>query len=375
VGFPVAYRFVSNLEEFAVMSKQESRTTADVGADEELPGKWVAIGEPADHTYGGDPMLAALPGGHLLAVDGRRSWRFDRHEWTDAGNLPIDLLDREFCSLLSLNDGSVLAMGFNSDFDPQLPANNHVLTSVYTQHVGWSAPSRMVVQRASYAAAAMRDGRVLAAGGFDVTQADPAHNQAFTAAELYDTEARMWRETVPMNTPRLAFALAVSPFGRSVYAFGGSTRITGAPDLDTVESYVEEEGVRAWIPRAPMSVPRKYPSALTLPDGRIVVASDDTLQVYDSWNDRWEEPVALLAQVGTSPIMGLLRDGTVLVGNQQVFDPVARACRPVSPLPAATDAALTSGYCNTTLGTVVVWAATDPDIRGTMWEFDIDARR
>jgi hypothetical protein len=329
-----------------------------------LPGKWVRLPEPAETEGIGGHNLAPLPGGQLLATDGHQSHRYDRKAWQPAGKVPVLLSDRLFSSLIPLRDGAVLAIGMNNDFNEYSDTNN-LLSATYTQTAGWSAPSRLVAQRASYAAAMMRDGNVLVAGGFDLTQNYPAQNtQALPSAELYDARARMWRETVPMNTPRMWFAMAALPDQDAVVAFGGKSSMTGDGALNTVEMYVVEEGAKLWLPMPPMRYPRIFPAALTLPDGRIVVASDDTLEVFDVRTQRWEDPVPLLSGIGALPILARLRDGTVMVGDNQLYDPVARRCRRINPNPFP---AYMPAWCATTLDTVVIWP-------GAVLEFDIDGR-
>jgi hypothetical protein len=340
-------------------------------SDDPMVGKWIDIGDPPYTTPSPVPMLATLPGGHVLATNVRESWRYDRTEWKPAGTLPIDLFDRLFCSLISLKDGGVLAIGYNTNFDPN-SNRDYVLTSAYTQAAGWSAPSRVVVQRSEYASALLSDGRVMVSGGFDVTKAKPVQDiPAFRSAELYDPKAGMWRETIPMRTPRMSHALAALPNQLAVIAFGGITSVGADEILNTAEMWIVENGAEAWIPLPSMQYHRDFPSALALPDGRVIVASEDALEVFDSRTRQWEPPVALMSWAGPKPIMGLLRDGSVLIGNDQTYDPVERSCRLVTPLPAPS---LNPGFCVTALATVMVWPEQPSHGKETVWEFDIGGR-
>jgi hypothetical protein len=341
------------------------------GVEEEPAGKWHPIGEPYDVSPAAQPMLATLPGGHVLATDRRASWRYDRTQWQPAGELPVEVFDRMFCQLIALANGNVLAIGYNTDFDEHSDSD-YVLTTAYTQGAGWSAPSRMVVQRAEYGAALLSDGSVLVAGGWDLTKnVPPISSVALRSAEIYDPKARMWRETVPMITPRTEFVLVRSPTGRGAVAIGGRTESMTGEILKSAEMFSEDSMV--WIHLPPMQVARYNAGALTLPDGRILVVSDDTLEVLDVEHLRWEEPVTLMYSAGKYPVVGLLKDGRVLIGHwkMQIYDPIERTCHPAADIPLISSR---PGFCDTTLGTVMVWSANPDDQRGSIWEFESDGR-
>jgi hypothetical protein len=340
-------------------------------------GKWLPAGETPSDMESMLPMLAPLLNGGVLATAQRKAWRYDGARWVPVEQIPIDMLDNVLSQCVGLHDGRVLAMGWNTDFDPDSDLDRS-LSSVFDPRTNsWSIPSRMAVQRAAYGSTVLRDGRVLVAGGFDVTTAYPAqYSEGLRSTELYDPKAGMWRQAPHMQTPRMEMALASPPNIRGALAFGGNMHMFPDPFLvdptDTVEMFVvDSDGYESWIPMPSMQQRRYDLTAQALPDGRVVVVSGDSLEVFNSVRLTWEPLVPLLPVPSGKPaVTGLLSDGTVLIGTDQVYDPGARVCRRIDPFPVPRRL---PAYCTICPGRVMVWTDQPTDGAPSAWIFDCNA--
>ena len=279
-----------------------------------------------------------------------------------------------------LGDGTVLVAGGNSA-SPGLAVNER-----FDPVAGsWSAVAGMNHQRSGLVLVPLHDGSALAVGGDD--------NGVFPIAERYDPSADAWTVTEPPSGGGRGDypAVVVLPDGRVVSIGGGHYDIAdndtsiydpatnqwttpvdypyfvrgnaatvladgrvlsaggsaslgdlGEKQLDDV--FVFDVATSTWLPVARLPAPRVGAVAVTLPDGRVLLAGgnpDPSALLYDVGADRWTAAGLLPAGADPSALV-LLPDGRVLaVGgvdpgtgttSAALFDPATNGWTDAGPL-------------------------------------------
>lgn len=137
----------------------------------------------------------------------------------------------------------------------------------------WEPAATMGAGRSSHAAVALRDGTVLVAGGVD--ESDLVHR----SAEVFDPSAQpagQWNLTAPMGSPRAGFtmtrldghACGASRTCGQVLVAGGSGR--SGPELASAELFDPE--ARTWRATGSLLTPRAAHAAALLATGQVLVA-------------------------------------------------------------------------------------------------------
>jgi hypothetical protein len=157
----------------------------------------------------------------------------------------------------ALRDGRVLLAGGFGDsggsertaelFDPQTR--------------GFSRTGSMSVGRQSHTATLLKNGNVLITGGYD------PRGDRLASAELYDPSTGRFTLTGRMSTPRGGHTATLLRDGR-VLIVGGTG--PGYTFLKSVELYDPRTG--RFSPTGSMSVPRESATATLLQDGRVLIA-------------------------------------------------------------------------------------------------------
>jgi hypothetical protein len=145
----------------------------------------------------------------------------------------------------------------------------------------WTATGSMTTLRGSqFTATLLPDGRVLAVGGFDRTEATLA------SAELYDPASGTWTATGSMIDARIWPTITLLPDGRVLVAGGtiGPWHSDGSyVGLASAELYDPASGT--WTATADMGTPRGVFNATLLLDGRVLVAgggpNGTSAELYD----------------------------------------------------------------------------------------------
>ena len=166
---------------------------------------------------------------------------------TSAGSTPVQLLE----------DGAVLVSGAGvaGVIDPD--GFDYIPVDMITPRIGQTA-TRLI------------DGRVLIAGGGN--SEEPFGN--ISEAELFDPETRSFVATGSLNLPRSLHATAVLEDGRVLIVGGTPGSLNpndpGMTEYDRAEIYDPASATFSLVD-SPMSQPRIAPTAITLPDGRVLV--------------------------------------------------------------------------------------------------------
>ena len=147
----------------------------------------------------------------------------------------------------------------------------------------WSSAGSMAERRGTHAASLLPNGEVLVAGGLNTVKKGRNWKTNYLAsAELYDAVTEAWSSTGGMATARFLPTTTALKDGRVLVAGGWD----GDTEAGNGELYDPATGT--WSPTSSMVVPRSYHSATLLSDGRVLVAGgqdqDDntgSAEIYD----------------------------------------------------------------------------------------------
>jgi hypothetical protein len=186
-------------------------------------------------------------------------------------------------------DGNLYALGGSADLAGDMKT---VQADVYAYDVladHWTVAPSLAMGRRGLGAAAARDDRLYAVGGFG------ADGLATGAVEAYDPFARHWASVAPLPTPRGGLAVALGPDGL-IYAVGGEN----GGVLGTVEAFNPQSG--AWSARRPLGTARASLALVASGDGHLLAigghdgsAALPTVESYDPASDRWSPAAPLVA--------------------------------------------------------------------------------
>ncbi|MEA2371887.1 MAG: hypothetical protein QOH12_2281 [Solirubrobacteraceae bacterium] len=253
---------------------------------------------------------------------------------------------RMLAGTVSLPDGRILLTG-GFGYPGMLAS-----AEIYEPTRGnWVTAAPLVSPRFGHTATLLGNGRVLVAGGANLTA------QYLDAAEVYDPPTNTWAIVAPMTQPR-AFGTATRlADGRVLVAGGRNT--SKAVALASTELF--DPQTATWTPAASMRTARYHFAATLLHDGRVLVdggqgAADQELtsaEVYDPQTNAWT-PVGSMHTVRANQTANLLPDGRVLVvggGDKspgftaavETFSPSTNAWSLLAPIPDARGYATATG--------------------------------
>lgn len=246
----------------------------------------------------------------------------------------------------------------------------------------WQQKPMSTVRGEWPAVAVGKDGRVLIAGGAktpDVPSTTLGTGEIFTRSTEQVTAAKG-----TMATPRWRSA-AVTLLSGKILVVGGtcgnqdevSSACVGNPAL----ADLFDPATDTFAPtRVPMTVPRVHARAVLLPDGRVLIASnnDPRLEVYDPDTDSFKVvPHAVRHYNG---VLSRLRDGRVLVAGgsdtvlAELFDPDTDTLTPTGPLAKkrgmGTSNTLPDGRVLVIGGASEIWTGGTLELLNTVEAFD-----
>lgn len=128
----------------------------------------------------------------------------------------------------------------------------------------WSATGSLKKGRSSHTATVLKDGRVLAVGGF-------SPDGELDSAEIYDPGTGEWTMTAPLAGPRVVHSATLLPEGE-VLVVGGQVGASGSILSSTLGTATIFDPVTAtWKRAADLATPRTAHSATLLTGGRVLV--------------------------------------------------------------------------------------------------------
>ncbi|HEX4826333.1 MAG TPA: putative Ig domain-containing protein [Candidatus Polarisedimenticolaceae bacterium] len=224
--------------------------------------------------------------------------------WTQAASLAAA---RQGHTATLLPAGKVLVAGGNGSSNPASALSSCVL---YDPAAGtWSPTGPLTTARGGQKAVLLIGGKVLVAGGTDVS------GFAVAGAEIYNPASGTWSATGAMATPRYNHTLTLLPGGKALVA-GGTA---GSAALASAEVFNPSSGT--WSAAPPMVGARLNHTATLLPNGKVLVAGGSgssgavpTAQLYDPSSGTWS-PTGSMVSARSGHTATLLSNGKVLVAG------------------------------------------------------------
>jgi invasion protein IalB len=177
--------------------------------------------------------------------------------WTDTGSLATE---RAFHTATLLAGGKVLAAG-------GLNASNQLADSeIYDPSTGvWTVTGSLATPRAFHTATLLPGGKVLVAGG-----GEPVQNNMLTGlstCELYDPSTGVWTATGSLAVARLLHTATLLPNGKVLVAGGADVSNT----LTDCEIYDPSTGL--WTETGNLASGRAFHTATLLQSGKVLAAA------------------------------------------------------------------------------------------------------
>ena len=261
------------------------------------------------------PRVTALPTGELLVTGGVDP------AWPEVARSTSELFDPRtghstllpaampgrvnHTATLGWGDRVVVAGG-TEYYDGSWHAMDRV--DVYLPYAReWLIGAAMPERRGDHAAAALRDGRVLVAGGEEGAR-------ILSTAELYDPATDRWSPAAPLPRPRTQFLMATLPSGL-VLALGGLEGI----GLPSATSLLYDPTRDRWTEGPALSTPRVLSALATLPSGDVLVVggqrdASNSAERYD-WRRNRFVYAGTLIEPRLAAVAAALPDGTVALAG------------------------------------------------------------
>jgi len=220
---------------------------------------------------------------------------------------------RALATTVSLPDGDVLVVGGLDNDDPRVVRTTVEIVDPFTGKTR-VLPQRLL-GRVNHTATLATGGAVVMAGG---TERIGPQWSALDRVEVYDPARETWTIAANMNDARSDHGAAALRDGRVLVA-GGTD---GPRQLDSVEIY--DAAANTWTPAHPLPEARSQFSIATLNDGRVLVAgglvrgeASSSSVIYDPARDAWDQgPRMQVARVLNASVK-LSSGDVLLIGGQR----------------------------------------------------------
>ncbi|MFE7598359.1 Kelch repeat-containing protein [Streptomyces sp. NPDC057494] len=259
---------------------------------------------------------------------------------------------RRLHTLTRLENGQILAVG-GLGAGPGAPATGLATAELYDPGSGgWVPVGGLSEGRFSHSATALKDGRLLVAGG--CTARDDHSLRTLRSAELYDPGSRAWTPVrAPMTDARFGHPTVRFDDGR-VLLVGGALAVGRGSYAALGHCEVFHPADATWSPTGTLATARKGHQATLLLDGDVLVTGGDmrgfrdedwAYDPYSQWTTERYDPDAGTWSVdadmpwgrshhravrlgsGAVLVLGGTDDSSLAVGYQNavLYDPGARA--------------------------------------------------
>ncbi|HVL99607.1 MAG TPA: carboxypeptidase regulatory-like domain-containing protein [Egibacteraceae bacterium] len=266
--------------------------------------------------------------------------------WESTGPLSVPRYDH---TTTLLNNGRVLAASGRRVVTGE-PVQIVSSAEVYNPQKGtWTATGALNEARWSHTATRLRDGRVLAVGGFaapytlTATGAGSNAQPVTSTAEIYDPDTGRWTRTGDLHTRRTLHTASLLPDG-TVLVAGGRTCDQAPPaacnfTFRTNTAEIFDPSTGTWTVVGDLTERRHTTSAALLHDGTVIVpagfsetGNSRTADIYDPATRTWRQTAGPLNVGRARQGAMLLHDGRVLVAagfqgrdTSEIYDPATDA--------------------------------------------------
>jgi len=262
-------------------------------------------------------------------------------KWVAAGSLHAA---RASTSLLALTDGRALVVGDDNICDPGPAWDSSMASEVWTANK-WTATGSLNSARDDLTAQPLANGQALVVGGTNID------GISFSSPKIWDPKTGNWNTSGLMATARSFPASALLKDGRVIVIGGEYIKDPVDTTLGTAEIFNPTAG--KWTKTGSLKAARSGAMAVTLADGRVLVAGGYTAKGAVADSEIWGPASGTWTAIGATPIWGgsvlvpLPDGGALLAGGQDAgFKAVATAYRldPKTDKWVATGKMLTAAY-------------------------------
>jgi len=262
-----------------------------------------------------DFAAIVLADGRALVAGGAGSSALDSAELYDPSSSTFSFTANQMStgrwapSAAPLADGNAIVGAGSVSFPAEVPEAGFDLFDASTNT--FSPTGALHIARWGSAAVVLPDGAPLILGGIDDQGTNNGNYEP--SGEIYSPTAGTFTVTGGLNALRIAYASALLPDGRVLIA-GGADQTS---ELETAEVFDPKTGY--FLPTANnLDVPRSSLNAVTLRDGRVLIANGSTgvtAELFDPKTMSFSPtPGPMIAPrfVATATVLG---DGTVLIAG------------------------------------------------------------
>lgn len=182
----------------------------------------------------------------------------------------------------------------------------------------WTLTGDLWSKRVAHAAVRLLGGKVLVAGGFDVS------SSAWTplgSAELYDPASGKWYKTGSMNTARGMPLVTLLASGK-VLVSGGVKRTSGGGWQAFSSAELYDPATGKWAYTGAMSTARFMHGEARLGTGEVLVAGGsvdykkflNTAELYDPASGTWTKTASMKTQRASCPMVSLASGDVLIAG-------------------------------------------------------------
>jgi len=214
----------------------------------------VAGGGCNGHAYGCDA------GSFEAALSSAELYNPATGTWARTGSMKSG---REYFTATLLKNGQVLAAGGFNNCDDDF-CSDVATADLYNPATGtWTQTGSMQGAREQHSATLLPDGDVLVAGGLNEGGFCCSQFE-YSSAELYNPASGTWTPTASMAVKHAGQTATLLPGGWVLVAGGG-----------TPVAEIYEPGPGIWVSPGAMSTTRTHQTATLLPNGRVLMAGGD----------------------------------------------------------------------------------------------------
>ncbi|MER7536718.1 kelch repeat-containing protein [Streptomyces sp. NPDC097704] len=318
-------------------------------ADMPYAGFWAQPSDAAAVLRDDEVLIAGGEDGRRLPTDGSMALTVSTGVWTST---PPLRQARRLHTLTRLENGQILAVG-GIGAGPGVPPVGLATAELYDPAGGgWVPVGGLSEGRFSHSATALKDGRLLVAGG--CTARDDHSLRTLRTAELYDPGTRRWTPVrAPMTDARFGHPAVRFDDGR-VLLVGGALAVGRGSYAPLGHCELFHPGDATWTPTGTLATARKGHQATLLLGGGVLVTGGDmrgfrdedwAYDPYSQWTTERYDPAAgtwsadtdmpwgrshhraVRLKSGAVLVLGGTDDSSLAVGYQNavLYDPGARA--------------------------------------------------